>query len=104
MLVGPFVPDRDASLLEPAHVGVAAQEPDELADDRLQVQALGRHGGEALGQIEAHLIAEHTARARAGAVGLVHAVLEDVVEEIEVLAHAFTIVGHRGEGAVGPIL
>ena len=30
VLVGPLVPDRDAVLLQPAHVRVAAQEPEEL--------------------------------------------------------------------------
>ena len=39
--VRPFVPDADAVLLQPAHVGVAAQEPQQLVDDGLQVQLLG---------------------------------------------------------------
>ena len=92
-VVGPLVPDRDAALLQPAHVGVAAQEPQQLADDRAQVQPLGRDDREALGQVEAHLVAEHAAGAGAGAVGLVGTGGHDVVEQVEVLAHARSL--HR---------
>ena len=98
-VVGPLVPDRDAALLQPAHVGVAAQEPQQLADDRAHVQLLGRDDREALGQVEAHLVAEHAARAGAGAVGLVDAVRQDVVEEVEVLPHARSL--HRGADPAG---
>ena len=31
--VGPLVPDRDAAVLQPLDVGVAAQEPQQLAED-----------------------------------------------------------------------
>jgi hypothetical protein len=87
VLVGPLVPDRDAAILQPAHVGVAAQEPHELADDRAQVQPLGRDDREALGQVEAHLVAEDAAGAGARAVALVDPVGHHVVDEVEVLAH-----------------
>ena len=70
------------------HVGLAAQEPEQLVDDRLQVQLLRRDGGEALRQIEARLVAEDRERAGAGAVALLYAVLEDVADEVEVLLHA----------------
>ena len=51
----------------------------------LQVQPLGRDQREALRQVEAHLVAEHAARAGAGAVGLERAVLEHVAHQVEVL-------------------
>ena len=38
---GPFVPDADAPILQPAHIGLAAQEPQKFDDDRLQMQLLG---------------------------------------------------------------
>ena len=41
VLVGPFVPDGDAVLVEIVDVGVAAQEPQQLVDDGLQMQLLG---------------------------------------------------------------
>ena len=60
----PLVPDRDAALLQPARVAVAAQEPEQLEDDRAQVHLLGRDQREAFAQVEAHLVAEHAASCR----------------------------------------
>ena len=73
--VGPFVPDGDAMLLQPMHIGLAAQEPEQLIDDGFQVHFLGGDQGKAVGQIEAHLMAEDGARAGAGAVALFHALV-----------------------------
>ena len=87
-LVGPLVPDRDPALLEPAHVRVAAQEPEELADDRADVHLLRRHEREAVGQVEPHLVAEDAERAGARAVGLRDPVVEHALQEVEVLLHA----------------
>src|SRR5437867_12015817 len=84
-LVGPLVPDADAALLQPFHVGVATQEPKQLIDDRFQVQLLRREQREALGEIEAQLAAEHRERAGAGAIGFARAALEHLGEEIEIL-------------------
>ena len=61
---GPLVPDRHAALLQPARVAVAAQEPQQLEDDRLEVHLLGRDERKALAQVEAHLVAEHAASCR----------------------------------------
>ena len=67
---------RDAALLQPAHVGVAAQEPEQLVEDRLEVQLLGGEQREAVAEVEAQLPAEHRERAGAGAVGLARAALQ----------------------------
>ncbi len=66
--VGPFVPDRDAMRLEIGDVGVAAQEPDQFAHDRLEMQPLRRDERKALREIETKLPAEQRAHARSGAV------------------------------------
>ena len=87
VLVGPLVPDTDTTLLEPADVRIAAQEPDQLADDAAQVELLGCEDREALLQIEPHLVAKHAARAGTSAVVLVDAVVQYVLEQIEVLTH-----------------
>src|SRR5580765_49341 len=97
VLVRPFVPDRHAALLQPAHVGVAAQEPEQLVEDRLDVQLLGGEQREAVAQVEAQLPAEHRQRAGAGAVGLARAALEHFAEEIEVLPLAAV---HAGDTAL----
>ena len=51
----------------------------------LQVHLLGGDQREALAQVEAHLVAEHAARAGAGAVGLGDAVVAHVAHEVFVL-------------------
>jgi hypothetical protein len=85
--VGPFVPDRHAMLVQPGCIGLAAQEPKQLIDDRLQVHFLRRDQRKSRGQIEAHLVTEHGQRARAGAVRLARAVLADVTHEVEIGLH-----------------
>ena len=62
--VRPLVPDRDPVLAQRAHVGLAAQEPQQLVDDRAQVELLGGERREALAQVEAQLVAEERAACR----------------------------------------
>ncbi len=64
VVVGPLVPDRDAAVLQPLHVGVAAQEPQQLGEDRAGVHLLGGDQREAGAQVEAHLVAEHASGCR----------------------------------------
>ena len=87
VLVGPFVPDRDAVIVEIFDVGVAAQEPQQFVDDRFDVQLLGGHQRKALRQVEAHLMAENRAGADAGAVALFDAFGEHAFHQVEILAH-----------------
>ena len=75
-LRGPFVPDRHAMLLQPAHVGVTAQEPQQLVDDRLGVHLLGGDQRESGRQVVAQLVAEQAAGAGAGTVRFRGPVLE----------------------------
>jgi hypothetical protein len=46
-------------LAQPGDVGVAPQEPQQLVDQRAHVDLLGRHQREAVGEIDAQLVAEH---------------------------------------------
>src|ERR1700730_18029089 len=87
--VGPFVPDRNAMVLEIFDVGIAGEKPQQLVHDRFQRQLLGGQHRESGGQIEAHLMAEYRQRAGAGAVALLRAVRENPFEQIVVLVHAF---------------
>src|SRR5690606_28620316 len=87
VFVRPLVPDRDLVLAQVGDVGLAFQEPQQLVHDRAQVQLLRGHQRETLAQVETELPAEHAARAGAGAVVLVGAVLEHVAQQVEVLAH-----------------
>jgi len=51
-------------------------------DDRLQVHLLGGHQREAVLQVEAHLVAEHGARAGASAVGFDRAMVADMAHQV----------------------
>ena len=82
---GPFVPDGAATLLQPLHVGVAAQKPQQLHDDGAQVHLLGGDQRKAFVQVEAHLVAEHALGAGARAVGLEHAVGVHMAHEVFIL-------------------
>ena len=96
--VGPFVPDGHALVLHPLHVGVAAQEPQQLDGDGLEVHALGGDEREALAQVKAHLAAENAAGSGAGAVGFVRAVGHDIAQKVFIGrwgAHASSLVGAR---------
>jgi hypothetical protein len=91
LLVRPFVPDADVMIAQIFDVGVAAQEPQKLINDRPQVQLLGGHQRKAILKVEAHLITEHAQRAGSGAIALGGAVQPDVAQEVEILPHqAFT--------------
>ena len=87
LVVRPFVPDADAIGLEIGDIGVAVQEPDQLVDDRFQMQALGGDQREALAQVEAQLPAEQRPDAGARPVALDRAGVERFVEKIEIGAH-----------------
>ena len=91
--VGPFVPDGHAVFLEPADVGVAAQEPEQFVDDRLEMDFLGGEQRKAVPQRETGLRAEDGARARAGAVGFGTTLLKDEAQEVVVLLHVLNVRG-----------
>ena len=57
------------------------------------MQLLGRHQRKAVGQIEPHLVAEDAPRAGAGAVALGRAVIENVLQQVEILSHAVVLAG-----------
>src|SRR5690606_1738714 len=78
VLARPFVPDRDAALAQPVVVARAREEPQQLVDDGLEVDFFGRDERKALAQVEAHLVPEDAARARAGAVGFGGAMFKDM--------------------------
>jgi len=97
--VRPFVPDADAVVLQPADVGLAAQEPQQFHDDRAQMQLLGGQEGKAPRQVEPHLAAEHAQRPRARAVAPLGAVLQNVGQEAKILE--LGMVGRRGRLRAG---
>jgi hypothetical protein len=88
VLVGPFVPDANAVLLQGADVGVALQEPQQFVDDRPQVQLLGGQQRKTSLEVETHLPAEHRTCAGSGSICLAVAMFQDMAHQFEVLLHA----------------
>ena len=58
MFIRPLVPNRHAVLVEITNVGVAAQEPEQLVDDRFEMQLLCREQRKIFAQIKPRLRAE----------------------------------------------
>ena len=69
VLIRPFVPDAYAMFFEVGNIGIALQEPQQLIDNRLQVQLFSGHQGETLLQVEPHLVTKTAGGACAGTVG-----------------------------------
>lgn len=82
VLVGPLVPDADLVLLQPLHVGLAAQEPQQFTNDTVEVDLLGGQQGKRLRQVIAKLGTEQGAGAGASAVAFGSAFFEDAAQEV----------------------
>src|SRR5690554_624382 len=85
--IGPLVPDGDAPFLQPAHIGIAAQKPQQLHDYALGMDLFGGDERKAFCEVKTHLVTEDGAGARARAIGLDAAVLMHVPHEVFVLMH-----------------
>ena len=77
LLVRPFVPDRDAVVIEIFDIGIAGEKPEQLVGDRLEMKFLGGRQRKACSQIESHLVAEHRQRPGAGAIAFFSALGKD---------------------------
>ena len=82
VLVGPLVPYPHTIVLQVFHVCVAVEEPQELVNNRFQVQFFCGEAGESLLEVKTHLVAEHANGACAGPVFLFRALGEYSVEQV----------------------
>ena len=87
VLVRPLVPNRDVVIAQVLHIARSLQKPQQLVNDRSQVQLLGSNQRKSLLQIESHLVPKPRARAGAGAICLGAATFEHVAHEVFVLMH-----------------
>ncbi len=69
-------------LVQETDISIAPQHPNQFIDDRFEVQLLGGQQGETGLQVEAHLVAKDRARAGAGPVPPLDAMLEDITHQI----------------------
>ncbi len=75
--VRPFVPDANAVFAQPRDVGLATQKPQQLDDDRTQMQLLGGHERKAGRQVEPHLVSENGQGTRSRAILLARTFVQD---------------------------
>lgn len=87
IFVGPLIPDADAVFLQVADIRIALQEPEQLVNDRLQMQALRRDDWKTFRQIKAHLVTEHGAGAGSRAVTAIAAGFKNVAQKVVILVH-----------------
>lgn len=87
VFIGVLVPDLAAQRAEIGGAARGAQKTDHLADGGFESQLLGGDGRKALLQIKLEHGAGHAERADACAVGLPGALVQDVLDELEVLLH-----------------
>ena len=78
-------------LLQVLNVGVALEEPQEFVDDRLEMHLLGSEQRESLALVASQLVAEDALGARTGAVMLDGAVVEHMLQQVEILFHLFRL-------------
>ena len=89
VFVGPFVPNADFVLLKVADVGLAFEKPEELVNNRAEMQLLGGQAGEAFAEVIARLTTKNTESTGAGSVSTLFAILENVGEKVEVSLHGW---------------
>jgi hypothetical protein len=84
-LVGPFVPDRYALLLQPPDIAVATQEPKQFENDRFDMKLLGCEQRKALAEVEAQLTSEHSSGARSSSIASQRSSSKDVLKQFGIL-------------------
>src|SRR5262249_50545126 len=87
LLVRPFIPNRDPALAQIIHVRVAAEEPEEFMNDRLEMQLFGREQRKTCPQIVTRLGAKNGKGPRAGAIAPRPPLFQNKPEQIMVLPH-----------------
>ena len=75
--ISPFIPDGDIVFVEIADIGIAFEEPEQLVDDRSEMELLRREQGKAVGQIKALLRTKDRMGSRTGAILLGSSMIEN---------------------------
>ena len=91
LFIRPLVPDAHAVFVQPLHVRVAPEKPQQLVEDRFRVQLLGGQEREAVLQREACLCAEDGVSPRPGAIWLELALFQNEPEQLVILKHGRSV-------------
>ena len=87
IFIRPFVPNTDAIVLQIPNVCLPAKKPEQLVDDRFDMDFFGRHEWKTFPQVEARLGAEQADRASPRAVRARTPLLQNQFEQAMVLEH-----------------
>ena len=68
VVIRPLIPDADLVVLQELDIGLALEEPQKLAQHRMEIDLLGGQQREGLGQVITQLRTKDGARAGAGAI------------------------------------
>jgi O-methyltransferase involved in polyketide biosynthesis len=79
-------------IIQIANVGLAAQKPKQLVDDRFEMELLGRQKGKTLTQIESRLCSEDGQCAGSSSIAARSSFLKDEAKKIVILSHLQTVV------------
>ncbi len=82
----PLIPNGDVAFFQPIVIAGSSEEPQQLLNDRAQVNLLSGDQRKAFVQIKTHLITKNAFGASAGAVGFGNTVVVHVLHEVFVLA------------------
>src|SRR5690554_5245005 len=74
----PFIPDGHPVFIQPADIGVAAEEPNQFIGDTFKMELLGCEQRKAFGKLVAYLPAKNRCCSGAGAVAFLFAVFKNV--------------------------
>jgi len=86
-LIRPFIPDCDSVIVQIFGVGVSAQKPQQLVDDRAQVDFLRRDQRKRAPEVEARLRTEKPDGSGPSAIGPGLAFPEDQIQQTMILLH-----------------
>ena len=81
LLVGPFIPDADSMLVEVLDLCASGKKPQQFINHRAKMYLFGGEQGKPFLEIKPHLVSEDTESSGAGAVVLLDAMIEDVLEQ-----------------------
>ena len=90
VFICPFVPNAYLVFVQVLQISVAAQKPQQLIYNRLQMQLLRRKQREAFVEVEAHLVAEYADCPGSCTVTLFYSFGQYAVKQVKILFHFYS--------------
>src|SRR6187200_2388756 len=88
VLFGPFIPNAYSIFFQILNIGLPFQEPKQFMDDAFCMNFFCSNKRKTFSQIKPHLVAKCANCTGAGSVMFLHAIIKNMLKQIEVLLHA----------------